>query len=122
MGNTKTIVTRRGSIRWMTMASRKRRSHLIEGKRRIERRNIRGSIWSMRATRIMEGKEDSGEVGRGSKEEGEELDGKEGGSGEGGASAQMGHGGGSIGTEHGVSGNKRKEMSSAKKAEEEGCG
>jgi hypothetical protein len=34
----------------------------------------------------------------------------------------MGREGGSIDTEGGVSGNNRKEMSSTKKAEEEGCG
>jgi hypothetical protein len=50
-GNRKTIVTRREEIRGTTMASRKRRSHLI-----IRGRNIKGSVRNMRATRIMEGK------------------------------------------------------------------
>jgi hypothetical protein len=36
--------------------------------------------------------------------------------------ARMGCGGGSIGTEGGLSGNNRKEMSSTEKAEEEGRG
>jgi hypothetical protein len=41
-GNRKTIVTRRVAVRWTTMASRKRRSHLIRGRRHIRRarRNI----------------------------------------------------------------------------------
>jgi hypothetical protein len=55
-GNRKTIVTRKVAIRWTAMASRKGRSYLIRGIRRIRRRNIRGCIWNMRTTRIMEGK------------------------------------------------------------------
>jgi hypothetical protein len=55
-GNRKTILTRRVTIRGTTMMSRKRRSHLIRGRRNIRRRNIEGSIRNMRATRIMEGK------------------------------------------------------------------
>jgi hypothetical protein len=43
-GNRKTIVTRRVAIKWTKMASRKRRSHLIRGRRRRRRRNIGGSI------------------------------------------------------------------------------
>jgi hypothetical protein len=50
------------------------------------------------------------------------LGGEEGGGGEEGASARTGREWGSIGTEGGVSGNKRNEMSSTKKAEEEGHG
>jgi hypothetical protein len=61
-------------------------------------------------------------VGGGSKEEGEGLGGEEGGGGEDGALARRGHGGGSIGTEGGVSRNNRKDMSSTEKAEEEGRG
>jgi hypothetical protein len=38
MGNRKTIVTRRVAIRWMMMASSRRRSHLIRGRRHIRRR------------------------------------------------------------------------------------
>jgi hypothetical protein len=56
-GNRKTIVTRRVAIRWMTLASRKRRGHFIRERRHIIRtRSIRGSIWNMRATRIVERK------------------------------------------------------------------
>jgi hypothetical protein len=61
-------------------------------------------------------------VSGGSKEKEEGLRGEEDGGGEDGASARMGHGEGSIGTEGGVSGNKRKDMSSTEKAEEEGRG
>jgi hypothetical protein len=49
-GNKKTIVTRRVAIRGATLTSRKRRSHLIRGRRHIKRRSIR----DMRATRIVE--------------------------------------------------------------------
>jgi hypothetical protein len=49
----------------------------------------------------MKGKGDSGEVGGGSEEEGEELGDEKGGGGEGGASAWMGRGRGSIGREGG---------------------
>jgi hypothetical protein len=38
-GNRKTIVTRRVANRWTTLASRKRRGHLIRGKRQIRRRS-----------------------------------------------------------------------------------
>jgi hypothetical protein len=50
-GNRKTVLTRRVTIRWTTLTSRKMRGNLIRG------RSIRrGSIRNMRATRIMEGK------------------------------------------------------------------
>jgi hypothetical protein len=56
-GNRKTIVTRRVAIRRTTLASGKRRSHLIRGRRHIRRRRRRRrSIRNMRATRIVEGK------------------------------------------------------------------
>jgi hypothetical protein len=55
-GNRKTIVTRRVAIRGTTLTSRKRRSHLIRGRRHIRRRRRRRSIRDMRATRIVEGK------------------------------------------------------------------
>jgi hypothetical protein len=58
-------------------------------------------------------------VGGGSEKKGEGLGGEDGGGGEVGASTRMGQGEGSIGTEDGVSGNKRKDMSSTEKAEEE---
>jgi hypothetical protein len=58
--NRKTIVTRREAIRWTTMVNTERRSHLIRGRRHIirrrRRRNIGGSIWNIRATRIVERK------------------------------------------------------------------
>jgi hypothetical protein len=54
--NRETIVTRRITIRWTTMASRKRRWHLIRRKGPIKRRNIGGSIQNLRAMRIMEQK------------------------------------------------------------------
>jgi hypothetical protein len=54
--NRDTIVTRRTTIRWTTMASRKRRWHLIRRRGPIRRRNIGGSIRNMRAMRIMEQK------------------------------------------------------------------
>jgi hypothetical protein len=59
-------------------------------------------------------------VGGESKNEREELGGEEDGGREGGASARMGCGGGSIGIEGDVLGNKRKDMSSTEKAVEEG--
>jgi hypothetical protein len=37
-GNKKTIVTRRVANRWTMLASRKRKGHLIRGKRQIRRR------------------------------------------------------------------------------------
>jgi hypothetical protein len=60
-GNRKTVLTRRVTIRWTTLTSRKRRGNLIRGRRRIRGRSIRRgsigrSIQNMRATRIMEGK------------------------------------------------------------------
>jgi hypothetical protein len=55
-GNKKTILTRRVTIRWMTIARRKRRRQLIRGRRCIKGRSIGRSIRNMRATRIMEGK------------------------------------------------------------------
>jgi hypothetical protein len=54
--------------------------------------------------------------------EGEELGGEEGGDGEDGASVRRGREEGLIGTEGGVAGNNRKEMSSTEKAKEEGRG
>jgi hypothetical protein len=51
-GNRKTLVTRKVAIRWMALASRKRRGHLIGGRRHIRRRSIR----NMRAMRIVERK------------------------------------------------------------------
>jgi hypothetical protein len=51
-GNRKTIVTRRVAIRWTTLVSRKRRGHLISGRRHSRRRSIR----NMRAMRIVERK------------------------------------------------------------------
>jgi hypothetical protein len=48
--NRKTIVTRRVVIRWTTLASRKRRRHLIRGRRHIRRGR---SIRNMRTTRIV---------------------------------------------------------------------
>jgi hypothetical protein len=58
-GNRKTVLTRRVTIRWMTLTSRKRRGNLIRrGRliRRRERRDIRGSIRNSRTPRIMKGK------------------------------------------------------------------
>jgi hypothetical protein len=55
-GNRKTILTRRVTIRWTTMARRKRRRQLIRGRKRIRGGSIGRSIRNMRATRIMEGK------------------------------------------------------------------
>jgi hypothetical protein len=51
-GNRKTIVTRRVAIRRTTLASRKRRSQLIGGRRHIRR----SSIQNMRTTRIVKRK------------------------------------------------------------------
>jgi hypothetical protein len=53
--NRETILTRRVTIKWTTMARRKRRRQLIRG-RSIRRGSIGRSIRNMRATRIMEGK------------------------------------------------------------------
>jgi hypothetical protein len=64
-GNRKTVLTRRVTIRWTTLMSRKRRGNLIRGRRRIRGRSIERSIRNMRATKIMEGKGDNGEVGGG---------------------------------------------------------
>jgi hypothetical protein len=55
-GNRKTVLTRRVTIRWMTLMSRKRRGNLIRGRRHIRGESIRRSIQNMRATRIMEEK------------------------------------------------------------------
>jgi hypothetical protein len=52
-GNRKIIVTSRVAIRGTTLASRKRRSHLIRGRRHIRRRS---NIRNMRTTRIVERK------------------------------------------------------------------
>jgi hypothetical protein len=54
-GNRKTIVARRVAIRWTTLASRKRRGHLIRRRRHIKRRRKR-SIRNMRTMRIVERK------------------------------------------------------------------
>jgi hypothetical protein len=58
-GNKKTILTRRVTIRWTTLTSRKRRGNLIRRGRLIGRRgrrDIRGSIRNSRTPRIMKGK------------------------------------------------------------------
>jgi hypothetical protein len=58
-GNRKTVLTRRVTIRWTTLTSRKRRGNLIgKGRliRRRGRRDIRGSIGNSRMPRIMKGK------------------------------------------------------------------
>jgi hypothetical protein len=55
-GNRKTILTRRVTIRWTTLTSKKRKGNLIRGRRRIRRGSIGRSIQNMRAMRIMEGK------------------------------------------------------------------
>jgi hypothetical protein len=58
-GNRKTILTRRVTIRWTTLTSRKRRGNLIKRRRHIRRRgrrDINRSIWNSRTPRIMKGK------------------------------------------------------------------
>jgi hypothetical protein len=58
-GNRKTVLTRRVTIRWTTLTSRKRRGNLIRRGRLIERRgrrDTRGSIRNNRTLRIMKGK------------------------------------------------------------------
>jgi hypothetical protein len=58
-GNRKTVLTRRVTIRWMTLASRKRRGNLVRRRRHIGRRgrwDIRRSIRNSRTLRIMKGK------------------------------------------------------------------
>jgi hypothetical protein len=58
-GNKKTVLTRRVTIRWKTLTSRKRRGNLIRRGRiikRTRRRNIRGSIQNSRTPTIMKGK------------------------------------------------------------------
>jgi hypothetical protein len=58
-GNRKTILTRRVTIRWMTLMSRKRKGNLIRRRRHIRRRgrrDIRRSIPNSRTPRIMKGK------------------------------------------------------------------
>jgi hypothetical protein len=54
----KTVLTRRVTIRWTTLMSRKRRGTLIRRGRLIRRRrrDIRRSIWNSRTPRIMKGK------------------------------------------------------------------
>jgi hypothetical protein len=121
-GNRKTIVTRRVAIRWTTVASRKKRGHLIRGIRHIGRRGGRRNIRNMRALRIVERKRRQHRGGWRVRREMRRTRWEEGGSGEGGSSTRTGCGGGSGGTEGGVSRNNRKDMSSTKKAEEEGCG
>jgi hypothetical protein len=58
-GNRKTILTRRVTIRWMMLMSRKRRGNLIRRGSLIRRRgrgDIRGSIGNSRTPKIMKGK------------------------------------------------------------------
>jgi hypothetical protein len=58
-GNRKTVLTRRVTIRWTTLMSRKRRGNLIRRGRLIRRRgrrDIRRSIRNSRTPRIMKGK------------------------------------------------------------------
>jgi hypothetical protein len=59
-GNRKTILTRRVTIRWMTLTIRKRRGNLIIRRRHVgrrrRRRNIRRSIRNSRTPSIMKGK------------------------------------------------------------------
>jgi hypothetical protein len=58
-GNRKTVLTRRVTIRWTTLTSRKRRGNLIRRGRLIRRRgrrDIRGSIGNSRMPRIMKEK------------------------------------------------------------------
>jgi hypothetical protein len=57
-GNGKTVLTRRVTIRWTLMTSRKRRGNLIRRRRHIRRRrrDIRRSIQNSRTPRIMKGK------------------------------------------------------------------
>jgi hypothetical protein len=56
-GNRKIVLTRRVTIRWTTMTSRKRRGNLIRRRRHIgRRRDIRRSIQNSRTPRIMKGK------------------------------------------------------------------
>jgi hypothetical protein len=117
-GNRKTIVTRRVAIRWTMLASRKMRSHLIRGRRHIRKRSIR----NMRMPRIVERKRRQHRGEWRIRRERRRTRWDEGGGGEDGASARMGRGGRSIGTEGGVSRNNRKDMSSTEKAEKEGCG
>jgi hypothetical protein len=121
-GNRKTIVTRRVAIRWTTAASRKKRGHLIRGRRHIGRRGGGRNIRNMRAPRIVERKRRQYRGGWRVRREKRRTRWEEGGSGEGGSSARTGCGGGSGGTEGGVLGNNRKDMSSTEKAEEEGRG
>jgi hypothetical protein len=58
-GNRKTVLTRRVTIRWTTLTSRKRKGNLIRRRRHIGRRgrrDIRGSIRNSRTPRIIKGK------------------------------------------------------------------
>jgi hypothetical protein len=58
-GNRKTVLTRRVTIRWIKMTSRKRRGNLIRRGRLIRRRgrrDIGGSLENSRTPRIMKGK------------------------------------------------------------------
>jgi hypothetical protein len=58
-GNRKTVLTRRVTIRWTMLTSRKRRGNLIRRRRHIGRRgrrDIRRSIRNSRTSRIMKGK------------------------------------------------------------------
>jgi hypothetical protein len=58
-GNRKTVLTRRITIRWTMLTSRKRRGNLIRRIRHIGRRgrgDIRRSIQNSRTQRIMKGK------------------------------------------------------------------
>jgi hypothetical protein len=114
-GNRMTVLTRRVTIRWTTLMSRKRRGNLIRRGRLIRRRgrrNIRRSIENSRMPRIIKGKGDNKEVDGMSEEEGGESGDEKDDGVEGETSAIMGPEGGSIGTEGGVSGKSRKDISS----------
>jgi hypothetical protein len=65
-GNRKIVLTRRVTIRWTTLMSRKRRGNLIRRRRHIGRRgrrDIRRSIRNSRMPRIMKGKRRQGKGG-----------------------------------------------------------
>jgi hypothetical protein len=118
------------------MPTRKMRSQHNIRRRHIIIRKVRGGIRNMGATRIMKGKNAEQtlicEVGGGSDGEGgEEGGGEEGGGQKGGGLESMGCvgvgstimggiGEGALGTEGGVSGKERNEISSTDKVKEEG--
>jgi hypothetical protein len=65
-GNRKTILTRRVTMRWTTLTSRKRRGNLIRRRRHIGRRgrrDIRRIFQNSRTPRIMKGKRRQGKGG-----------------------------------------------------------